>query len=203
MDPAAPTRNDRPPVCAQLDILDEIQSRGKGTIQEDPPTAFRLLSRRADPQPQIAAFDLRAIALSILRERQELDFRFGYPQQFFSPFAQHVGVMVLRVSGCDWQQVGRHPDFTAHRIKRDGLRCDAITVRRSKRKFGKQRSVGIEGHDGATAFAFKGTAVTGGEHTTIGSEREFVEARAEVGEAVEPGIFALGMEDRDGFSAAL
>ena len=35
VDPAAPTRNDRPPVRGQLDVLDEIQSRGERAIQED------------------------------------------------------------------------------------------------------------------------------------------------------------------------
>ncbi len=80
MDPAAPARNDCPSVHGKLDILDEIQSRGEGAIQEDPPTALRALSRRGDPQPQIAGFDLRAIARSVLREGDELDFRFEYPQ---------------------------------------------------------------------------------------------------------------------------
>ena len=80
MDPAAPARNDCPPVRCQFDILDEIQRRGEGAIQEDPATALRALSRRADPQPQLAGFDLRAIARSVLCEGDELDFRFGYPQ---------------------------------------------------------------------------------------------------------------------------
>ena len=80
VDPAAPTRNDRPSVRGQLDILDEIQSRGECAIQEDPLPALWALSRRADLQPQIATLDFCAIARPVLREGDELDFRFGYPQ---------------------------------------------------------------------------------------------------------------------------